>query len=83
MAEGEPKEAGAKRNVLRSIATRLPYAKLTAAQTHNVVSDLIGAVLCTTFLVKSDDLRLSLVCVGVVLTLSYLCMTTTDRRRRF
>jgi len=83
--EGEKKHRNRQgvRDALRSIADRLPYGKLTGAQVHNLASDLIGAVLCLAFIVKSDSYLLNFVCIACVLALSYLCLMATDRRRRF
>lgn len=69
--------------LLQAIAKRLPFGKLTAAQTHNLASDLVGAVLCGLFILRSDNHVLSFVSIIGVLLLSYVCMIATDRRRRF
>ena len=82
---GVPRPRGGRSigDTFRSIAARLPYGKLTGAQTHNLASDLIGGILCAMFLLKSDNYILSITCVAMVLALSYLCLIATDRRRRF
>jgi hypothetical protein len=68
---------------LKTLAERLPYSKLTAAQAANVVFDVLGAMMAITFVFKSDNDIHKLLCIFGVLVLSLVCLQSSDRRRRF
>ena len=68
---------------LEQIAEGLNLGKLTRSQTHNVVGDIIGAVLCLSYLITSKDEVLKLLCVLVVGFLIGVCVFGTERRRWF
>jgi hypothetical protein len=68
---------------IRDMIAKLPYTKMTAAQTHNLACDLVGAVVGIVFIFRSDSAALSLACFFGWMILSFLCMNATDRRRRF